>query len=764
MKNFSLAIIAKNEDEQLRRIVSAYGKYFEEIVVAYDGDPIPEIEGIRFVPYKWINDFSHKRNFLAEQIKTDYYMRIDTDDEILNADKLPTLFAKVELNKVDCIYTPYIYAKDDDGNTVAQHWRETIIRKNKNAYWKKTIHENLFVVDQNIFNGVKDTTISILHETDSLHAEESFHRNFKMLLAEYEQDKEETDPRTIAYLGRMLMGLGQWHKAIYFLEILIEKSGWNDDKYYAYVELGFCLLQIKKYQDAVSACMEALAINPNFPDAHICLGEIYIAMKDFQKAKTWLTQAVSRETPDTMYVVDPSRYTVRLNADLSACLLGLGDFENACLFFENCKRIAPNSIWVKDNEAMFKDGAEQNMYIKNFVWLMMYTKEHDQPNLKRLVESIPKNLMKDERIQAIRHEVLPPVKWSDKSIVIYCGETVEDWGDPSTISGIGGSEEAVIYLSRELVDIGYDVHVFNSCGDFEGEYNGVHYHPFYNFNRKDEFNIIVSWRANIFKSVNIKANKKYVWLHDVPQEGQFTIEELTTFDKIIVLSEYHKSLFPSFIPQDKFFLSSNGINWPDFHLNGTVRNPYRMIYASSYDRGLQHLLTNWDKIKAEIPQAELHIFYGWDTYDKMAQAGYRDWRFKEKMVGLMHQDGIFEHGRVGHKELNKEFQKSSVWVYPSHFEEISCITGMKAQANGCVPITTDYAALKETVKNGILVKGNAKDKEVLDKYIDMLITNMKDPEDLENLRSHVLEHGEEFGWHNVAKKWKEEFFAVAVNV
>ena len=57
-----------------------------------------------------------------------------------------------------------------------------------------------------------------------------------------------------------------------------------------------------------------------------------------------------------------------------------------------------------------------------------------------------------------------------------------------------------------------------------------------------------------------------------------------------------------------------------------------------------------------------------------------------------------------------------------------------------------------------MIEGSASDPEVMDKYIDALITNLKDNDGLEDLRNHVVEHKEEFGWNRVAKQWSNELF------
>jgi hypothetical protein len=62
-----------------------------------------------------------------------------------------------------------------------------------------------------------------------------------------------------------------------------------------------------------------------------------------------------------------------------------------------------------------------------------------------------------------------------------------------------------------------------------------------------------------------------------------------------------------------FWQSRNAINPKAIPSVMPKRNPYQLIYASSYDRGLDNLLNLWPKIKAQVPQASLKIFYGWNT-------------------------------------------------------------------------------------------------------------------------------------------------------
>jgi glycosyltransferase involved in cell wall biosynthesis len=762
MSKLALSIIVKDELDQVTKILSKYAKFFDEVSLAVDFKYEEFIELKKLYPhlevhqYTWQNDFAHKRNFLADKTKSDYYFRIDCDDDISNPELIRDIFNKMVTHNIDITYFHYDYSMDIDGNIDAGHWRESIIRKRSDIYWKKSVHENVFIEDQNKFKGIKDESIKIIHNIVPGHAEASRDRNWKILVEEYRRDKENTDPRTIAYLGRMLMGIKKYKEAIKFLELLVSKSGWDDDKYFAYIHLSQCFQGLGDIASAIASCNEALAIKPEFPDAYLQLGIIYIGKEDYKKAVNWLEIGAKKSVPDTLFVLDLSTYGYRVNMNLAIAYYGLGDYEKAWDFFLKSQKDAPNNEFVLHNEKLFKEGFENNKYIKNLMWIVQYTKDKDPDQLKNLVKALPKPMMKDERIVQLKNMYAVPEKWDEKSIVIYCGPAWEDWAAPSVLTGIGGSEEAVVYLSKELNNLGYKVTVYCSCGLFAGVYGNVEYKEYFEFNPRDSFNILIAWRHNIFVG-DINARRKLIWLHDVPSPDMFPRETLNKFDKVIVLSEFHKSLLPEWLPADKVLVSSNGINRDDFKSELLARNPKRMIYTSSYDRGIIHLLKMWPDIKKEVPEAELHLFYGWNTYDSMVLKGARTPEFKNMMVKAMSQDGVFEHGRVGHKQLIKEFYKSGVYVYPSHFEEISCISAMKAQSCKCIPVTTNYAALAETVKYGIKIEGKAGEEKVDRLFKESLINILKDSNKQESIRKEMIGCEDNFSWARVAKQWEGIF-------
>ena len=188
-----------------------------------------------------------------------------------------------------------------------------------------------------------------------------------------------------------------------------------------------------------------------------------------------------------------------------------------------------------------------------------------------------------------------------------------------------------------------------------------------------------------------------------------------------------------------------------------MRNLKRIIYTSSYDRGLLHLLEMWPDVRKEVPEAELHIFYGWKLFEQFYKDNPASMMWMQKMNGLMTQEGITDHGRVSQPELKKEMEQSGIWAYPTHFGEINCISAIKAQAYGCEPVVVNYAALQETVVFGRKVDGDIYDKETKEKFLKELVDALKNPMP-EDKRKEMQEWAiKKYAWPVVAKDWSDEF-------
>ena len=182
-------------------------------------------------------------------------------------------------------------------------------------------------------------------------------------------------------------------------------------------------------------------------------------------------------------------------------------------------------------------------------------------------------------------------------------------------------------------------------------------------------------------------------------------------------------------------------------------------WFSSYDRGLQHLLKMWPTIKDKYPDAELHVFYGWDLFDKGYANNPERMAWKERMNKLMEYPGIKHHGRVGKTELRGWQKKIGIWAYPTDFGETNCITALDCQKVGCVPCVINYAGLRETVKSGVRVEGDIYEEEVYEEYLQQLLLLMGDEKRWKEEQVKGKEWAKENLWSKISLKWDEVFKA-----
>lgn len=184
---------------------------------------------------------------------------------------------------------------------------------------------------------------------------------------------------------------------------------------------------------------------------------------------------------------------------------------------------------------------------------------------------------------------------------------------------------------------------------------------------------------------------------------------------------------------------------------------HKLFYGSSYDRGLDILLSMWPKIKELYPDVTLDVCYGWDLFDKGYANNPERMNWKAKIDALMRQPGITHHGRVGKEDLQKIRSKCGIWVYPTYFAEINCITALEAQHDELVPVTMDDFALKESVGAGIKIGGDIYDIETKEKFLQALLKLLGDTATWEKESRKAREFAKGYEWDKIAKEWSKEF-------
>lgn len=365
-------------------------------------------------------------------------------------------------------------------------------------------------------------------------------------------------------------------------------------------------------------------------------------------------------------------------------------------------------------------------------------------------------------------------KWGNKeSVVIYSGPAWERW-DWSNVDkgGIGGSETWLVCLARELSKLNYRVTVFADCPgqrmmDPVGNVEYLHYTLYPKYVDENWIDYFITSRTTDTLGFPIRAGKIYVMTHDIwlsdKKDYPLYLDKVT---KYCVLSKWHWDFVRGHhgIPEEKLTLTRNGLDFSRYKVLGVERHPYRLIYSSSPDRGLDTLLYLFDFIKAEIPQLELHIFYGMFNWREAIKHRNNDWEVKkmEEILAGMKKPGVFDHGRIGQKELAIEQLKSSLWAYPTDFEESFGITAIECQRARIPVIATNYAGLQTTVgDSGILIgsgrKGESFTKEYREKFVAECISILKDHDKWLYWSEKGFKNTENRSWTDVALLWQKLF-------
>ncbi len=742
MKSIALSVIVKNEVDETLNIINKALEYFDGIYITvsdkkaytkikkhYFHDGQEEFIHIDYRP--WNNRFDEARNHNLDLIKKDghkFFFWLDADD-VFDFRTIPKLVQVAEEGQYDAIWLPYEYAHDENGVCVALHWRERLLRASKPWEWRGWVHENC-ICDEPIKS--KRVDIPIIHRSD--HKEESETRNHEILMEAYNATE---DPRYIHYLGISFFGQGKWEESIEVLKKYVSVGGWDEEIYRSLLRMSEASTYLGKDEDALQYALRAAALMPDYPQAYFNIAQIEFEQSNYKQALEWLKVAFTKPQPESASVTDP---TMPERAKLMGAIaeFKLGNNRTATEILKTIQHIPVNDILPEFEREASVD--------RLAAILPALFKHYDNP--QELWEGLKDDVKYDNRFRKIREQLTEPKVWPKKSVVFFCGKGYEEWGPHTLDNGMGGSEEAIVYLSRELSRQGYQVVIYGEVSKRSTDFvereadvkHGVRWLPWTHIDKRDAFDTLVVWRYPQM-ATQFKANKILVDMHDLLPK-----KVVKPYNDVIYLfkSNWHREQYPDV---NNFNVIGNGIDKSQF--KGTKKKkPGSLVWTSGYYRGLECLLDMWPAIREEVPNATLTAAYGWESW--LAAEGEDEFyiRMLKKFEELKGQ-GVNEVGRLSHKEVAKLMMQSQVWAYPTEFPEISCITALKAQEAECYPVVTNVAALQETVQCGDKIESKRiyTDEYNQQKFIRAVVSALK-----EKKRGQPVEG---CSWQEISEQWAE---------
>lgn len=756
----AFACIVKGDDKEahlLSNLLASVKPYVDGIFVTVTQPnqkvkDVAALYGATVSDFKWIKDFSAARNYNFSQVpkEYDYIMWGDADDEFMRLEKLKEVMTE---NKADAYVMDYLYDHDKYGMPTVVHPKTMIVVNDGSFKWEGKIHEDL--------NANRDITlmrlegIQRIHKTTKERVKESSTRNLEIA-----QENMTGDPRDYWNLANGYTGNGEYGKAIETFKKFLTVSGSDMEKYMAMLRIANMYLSLGDANSAEDYARQAIGIHFDYPDGYHTLAQVQKALGDKYGAIKSSIEGLGKKPPvDTAIVYNPRDYDYNPMMTLAHLYWDTAQFEKARVCLEACAEIQPQNRAL-DN--MIKEADKEDQLQKKMIEMVKEMQDMTDAEFTLKYNTLAEEEQTYPLMLQAKNLRFIKTKSSGRDIVYYCGQTTE-WTPEILKKGIGGSEEAVINLTKQWAKAGYNVTVYNTCGQ-GGNFDGVLYKPWYTFNYRDKQDIFIAWRSLKVLDYEVNADKIYVDIHDVIKPGEFTEKRLQKINKVFLKSEAHRELFPN-VPDDKIVIVPNGMDTSLFKAE-KKRDPYLIINTSSPDRALSALVRIFPKIKAKEPRAKMKWAYGFDIFDLMYSKDREKQAWKKAMLRKMEKAGVENLGKISHKEVADLTLSAGVMLYPTHFMEIDCVSARKAQLGGAHVVCSDFGALKTTVKYGYKIpspytKDNwcppytfdmADDPERDDEYVEAVLKAFKN-EDRQEMRDWAASFTPEY----VAKVWLSHF-------
>ena len=345
---------------------------------------------------------------------------------------------------------------------------------------------------------------------------------------------------------------------------------------------------------------------------------------------------------------------------------------------------------------------------------------------------------------------------------------------------MGGTESTLIGLAKALAAAGVTVSVYSQCQGLEGVYAGVRYAPLPQLmadcqEQAPDFLIVLNGTKHLLKAIPARYtlwwghnDYSHIW-EEMPDFKAEVVSALSTHaDKLLVLSQWQQSILSQHlhIPPEHFWVSPYGIDLHDFP-DPLPAIPPRLIYTSAPNRGLHILLQLFPKLKAQIPELELHIYSSLSVWSGGKEA-WEDHKTQRVLRHAEQQPGMFVHRPQAKPALYKALSESTLWTYPNQaawdsftWGETFCLAALEAQAAGLPVITSARGALPETVSDqvsGILIPGDPASECYQQAFIDATLSLLNNPERRKQMAQQARARiQQDFNWQKIAQHWLHLF-------
>lgn len=241
----SACLIATNEEKDLPGYLANASAVAHEIIVVDGGSTdnslaiLKEADAnIQIIFRPWNQDFAAARNTALQHANGDWALVMDSDERILDVDKVKPLLAfwDVTCPKMDALMATIINIDEDDDNRELYRFPYTrFVRLGRGLSYEGRIHEQLTKARGILNLQQEDYRLQILHTGYSAkRMQKKLQRNLVLLQNEIAEQGEQ--PRHYRYLAEIYFGLGNPSAALKYALADLESGektiGTSADMYY----------------------------------------------------------------------------------------------------------------------------------------------------------------------------------------------------------------------------------------------------------------------------------------------------------------------------------------------------------------------------------------------------------------------------------------------------------------------------------------------------------------------------------------------------
>jgi glycosyltransferase involved in cell wall biosynthesis len=718
--SIAVAMIVKNEAENLRRVVDSVKDCVDAVYITDTGSTDGTVEiakslGAHVSHFEWVKDFARARNASFEPVKEDYVMWIDGDDVLENQDQFK-LWRDNVMMLADYWIATYHYALDAaTGKPVCSFARERVLKRSMGFRWRYFVHEGVPPISM---YGIKPKINvapfwSIKHLRTQADLEKDKSRNLEL----FEAHKSNLDTRMTYYWGKELFEQKQPVEAIpKLLDSCTKKDLEHHDRMLGYQYCAMAYMQCNQYEKAIDVAMIGVQLEPNRAEYHCIIADSYLKIQQPAKAIPFYYAAMNCQrhgaglisaplfTQENLYSTWPRNQLARIYAQS-------GQWDRA-------QQLAEESVKLGDTEA-------RKIY-DEITTIRSKITSYSQANAKPCDDIVI---------------TTPPV-------------TAYEWdADIAKTRNMGGSEWAAIQMAEWLQKVsGRRVRVFNMRNDIK-TINGVEYLPASGVHEYFGNNVPyvhIAWRHNN----KLTDAPTFLWCHDLQTPGA---EAIDRYRKILALTPFHKRYLMATqgLPEEKILVTRNGIV-PERFMDGPwEKDPNRLAFTSSPDRGLDRAIRVVEMVRERgYKDLQLHVYYGIEHLDRY---GLGELRIKLQKM-MQEREWVIYHGATQQDVMTKDLKSTAVWIHPCDWVETSCITALEMVCAGVYPVTRRLGGLMDTLSEAeglgmaTLLNHDCVTEGEFTAYADALQKALD-----EKAWTRVNLDPRKYSWEGVAREWLEEF-------